>query len=159
MARTLDPRYPNSFSKVQRALSSFVFNSGGLAIKAATSALVKSANAIHFIVDGAPATKAAADMAALSGTIADTKKGCVAFTVKADGTLTRRNGGYDVATLAACTLPEIPDGEVLIGFIIIENGTGSTFTGATTALDTASLTVTYFNTPYPYLPGIEYLPG
>jgi hypothetical protein len=158
MSRTKEPYYPNSFDRVQRALTNFALTSGALAIKAGSSAIVKSVNTIYAIFDGVIAKKAAGDMPAISGTINDAKKGIVFFTMQSDGTLTARSGGFNVSTLAGCVAPVIPSGEVAIGAVLIENGTGSDYVGGTTALDAASLTVTYFNFPFPYLPGLESLP-
>lgn len=45
--------------------------------------------------------------------------------------------------LKVSDFPILDDDNVLIGFVIIRNATGSNFVPATTALDTASLTVTY----------------
>ncbi|MBI5402487.1 MAG: hypothetical protein HY959_03740 [Ignavibacteriae bacterium] len=140
--------------KFQTAFCDFVFNSGALAIKTSSSALAKTVNTINALVDGVLVQKAAADMAALSGTIATGKKGIFVFTLKADGTLTTRAGTLTASALSGISFPTIPAGEVVIGFIIVENATGSDFVGGTTALDTASLTVTYVNTPFPFNPAI-----
>jgi hypothetical protein len=164
MARTRSIKFPNSlaefealFDKLQRRESNIVFNSAGLAIKTGGSALAKSVNTITFVVDGVIAQKAAADMAALSGSVVPNgSKNVYVFTVNVSGTLATR-AGTAATTLAGILWPTIPDGEVVIGFIIVENGTGSNFTPGTTALDTGSLTVTYVNTPYPFIPGIETL--
>jgi hypothetical protein len=58
-------------------------------------------------------------------------------------------------TLAGILFPTVADGQVVIGFVIVDDGTGSNFVPGTTALDTGSLTVTYINTPYPFIPGLE----
>ncbi|MGE0126681.1 MAG: hypothetical protein AB7U82_01155 [Blastocatellales bacterium] len=164
MARTKSIKFPNSsdelsnlFDKLQRRFANLVFNTGALAIKQGGSALAKTANAIHFIIDGVLATKAAADMAALSGSaVPDGSKNVYVFTVNVSGTL-KTYVGTASTTLAGIAFPTVADGEAVIGFIVVENGTGSNFTPGTTALDTGSLTVTYVNTPYPFIPGIETL--
>jgi hypothetical protein len=51
---------------------------------------------------------------------------------------TREANSADIAS------PDDPY-DVVVGWVVINNGTGSTFTIGTTALDTASLTVTYIN--------------
>jgi hypothetical protein len=155
MSRTRSNYYPNAFDTIQRALANELLNSPGLAIKAGASPTVKAANGYFAYFEGTTVFKAASDMPALSGTIANTNKGLVVFTLKSDGTLTARKGGYDVASYAALVWPTVPDGEIPLGAVIIENGTGSTFTGGTTALDTASLTVTYISMFGPILPGLE----
>lgn len=45
--------------------------------------------------------------------------------------------------LSISDFPTLDVGNVLIGFVIIYNATGSNFVPATTALDVANLTVTY----------------
>ena len=139
---------------LQTAAADMVMNSAGLAIKAGGSAVVKSVNTVTAMIDGVLVSKAAADMAALVGTIAAAKKGVFVFTLKADGTLTTRAGLLTAASLAAITFPAIPAGEVVVGFLVVENGTASDFVGGTTALDTASLTCTYVNTPFPFNPNV-----
>lgn len=129
--------------------NNFVLNSGGLAIKGASSAVVKTGNAINAVIKGVLIAKAAGDMPALSGTVANGKKAAWIFTIKADGSLTTTASNLDAANLADIVLPQTPDDEALIGFVIVENGTGSNFVGGTTALDTSNLTVTYVNTPFP----------
>lgn len=159
MARTRQSHIPGgAFDRIQRALSAFTFNSAGLAIKQASSALAKAGTAFHSIIDGTTVTKAAnTDMAALTGdAVPTTQKNVYVFTVNASGTLATR-AGKAATTLAGIVFPEIPDGEAIIGFILVENATGSDFTPGTTALDTASLTVTYVNTPYPWLPNLHNL--
>lgn len=121
----------------------------GLAIKAGGSAVVKAATAFAAVVDGVPLRKAAnTDMAALAGTLATAKSALWAFYVDAAGTLTTSAKTADVDDHAAAMalLPVTPSGKAMIGFIIIDNATGSNFVGGTTALDTGSLTVTYYDT-------------
>lgn len=164
MARTRSIKFPNSltewealFDKLQRRACNMVFNSAGLAIKAGTSALAKSVNTITVIIDDVIVQKAAADMAALGGSVvADGSKNVYVFCVDAAGTLTTLNG-TPAATLAAITWPTVPDGVAVVGFLIVANGTGSNFTPGTTALDTASLTTTYVNTPFAFFPGLSTL--
>jgi hypothetical protein len=162
MARTQSFAAPNSMSalntmidKLQRTKCNLVFNSAGLAIKAASNALAKSANAINAIIDGVIISKAAADMAALSGAVVPTgSKNVYVFCVDVSGNLTAL-AGTAATTLAGIVWPTVLDGTAVIGFIIVDNATGSNFTPGTTALDTASLTVTYVNTPYPFIPGLQ----
>ncbi len=141
-----------SLLKLQTNAVDLVLSSAGLAIKGAASAIVKSVNAINAVIDGVVVAKAAADMAALVGTIATTKKGLFVFTLQADGTLKTTAGTLTGAALSDLVFPTIPAGEVVIGFIIVENGTAGNFVGGTTALDTALLTITYVNTPFPFNP-------
>ncbi|HXI99063.1 MAG TPA: hypothetical protein VNG73_08970 [Gemmatimonadaceae bacterium] len=155
MARTKSKNAPNTedelftlFDKLQRAVTNVLLNSGGLAIKTGGSALVKTANVIHALVDGAQITKAASDMAALSGTVTNAKFNVFVFTINAAGTL-KSYMGTEGATYAAVTFPTIADGEVVIGYVSINpTGTGN-FVGGTTALDDATVvpTAVYVNTP------------
>ncbi len=163
MARTRSIKFPNTLTeleplldKLQRRLANLVFNSAGLAIKTGGSALAKSVNTITFVVDGVIAQKAAADMAALSGTtVADGSKNVYVFCVDASGTLTTLPGTQST-TIAGITWPTIVDGTTVIGFLLISTS-GATFVPGTTALDAGTVTATYVNTPFPFIPGIETL--
>lgn len=138
---TSDQNFRNEIA----GLRNYVANSAGLAIKAGSSALAKSVNTIYYWLNGVLYTKAAADMAALTGiNIANGSKNVVAFCIDSAGTLTAV-AGTAATTLAGIVPPTIPNNVAVIGWILIDNGTGSTFTGGTTALDAASLTVTYVN--------------
>jgi hypothetical protein len=141
------------FDKLQRAATNVVFNSGGLAIKSGGSALAKTANTIYGIVDGVPFTKAAADMAALSGTVTNAKFNVFVFSITAGGTL-KSYMGTEAATFAGVAWPTVSDGEAVIGFVIINpTGTGN-FVGGTTALDDATVApgAVYVNTPCVFAP-------
>ena len=163
MSRTRSFKFPNSLTefetpldKLQRRQCNLVFNSAGLAIKTGGSALAKSVNTITFVIDGVIAQKAAADMAALSGTtIADGSKNVYVFTVNASGTLTTY-AGTQATTIAGILWPTITDGEAVVGFIIVSTS-GAIFVPGTTALDAGTATVTYVNTPFSFIPGMETL--
>ena len=143
--------------KLQRRMSNMVFQSAGLAIKAGGNALAKSVNAINAIIDDVVIAKAASDMAALGGATVPTANYQVyVFCVDVSGNLTTLAGTY-AATLAGVIWPTVPDGVAVIGFAIVQNATGSNFVPGTTALDTASLTVTYVNTSFPFIPGMATL--
>ncbi len=165
MARTRSIKFPNSLTefealldKIQRRQCNMVFNTGGLAIKTGGSALAKTANAIKYVVDGVYCSKAAADMAALAGTVTNAKFNVFVFTVDAAGTL-KTYMGTEGSTRAGVIWPTILDGEVAIGFVEINpTGTGN-FVGGTTALDDATVApnAVYVNTDRPWLPGMETL--
>src|SRR4051794_9017414 len=129
MARTKSIVFPNTeselsnlFDKLQRAITNVLLKSGGLAIKTGGSALVKTANTIHALVDGAQITKAAADCAALVGTVTNAKFNVFVFTVNAAGTF-KTYMGTEAATYAGVVFPTILDGEVVVGYVSI-NPTG-----------------------------------
>lgn len=135
-----------------------VFNTAGLAIKAGGSAIVKTVNTIKAIIDGVLVSKAAADCAALVGTVTNAYFNVFVFTVNAAGTLTTY-AGTQGTTRAAVLWPTITDGEAVVGFIEVNpTGTGN-FVGGTTALDDATVVpnIVYVNTPFPFIPGMETL--
>ncbi|MDB5550518.1 MAG: hypothetical protein JWL86_502 [Rhizobium sp.] len=125
-----------------------VLTNAGLAIKAGGSAIVKSVNAILAVVNGVFIRHAASDMAALVGTLATAKSAAWAFYIDGSGTLTTSAKTADAAThdAALALLPVPPVGLAQIGILVLDNATGAPFIGGTTALDTASLTATYYNT-------------
>lgn len=130
-------------------LKNCLLGSAGLAIKAGASPTVKAANAFSAIANGTVVYKAAnTDMAALAGTLATAKAAAWAFYIDSDGTLTASAKTADAADAAAAIalLPAIPANTAQIGYVVIANATGADFVGGATALDTASLTVTYVNT-------------
>lgn len=124
-----------------------VVQPASLAINAALAVFAKTTNAAFFLVKGVLVKVAAgAAMPVLTGVSIPTgSKQIVGFTITGDGTLARIDGNV-ATTVAGLVFPVAPnDFSIVIGYLIIENATGSTFTGNTTALDTASLTVTYVN--------------
>lgn len=165
MARTRSTKFPNTttefealFDKIQRRMCNIVFNTGGLAIKTGGSALAKTVNTLKYVIDGVYCSKAAADMAALSGTVTNAKFNVFVFTIQADGTL-KTYMGTEGSTRAAVLWPTIADGEAVIGFVEINpTGTGN-FVGGTTALDDATVVpnAVYVNTPLSFIPGMETL--
>ena len=135
------------------ALKDTLLNTGGLAIKASSSALAKSVNTIYALIGGKLVTKAAADMAALSGTVTNAYFNVFVFTMNAAGTLAT-SMGREAAALAGVEFPPIANGVAVLGFVIINpTGTGD-FVGGTTALDDATVVpnAVYINTPFPFHP-------
>jgi hypothetical protein len=99
--------------------------------------------------------KAAGDMPALTGlNIAASAYGAAVFAIDVAGNLT----AYftNTGALANLVMPPIPTNVAVIGQVVIQNGTASVFTGNTTALDTASLTVTYINQVGPFYPNAAF---
>lgn len=120
-------------------LSKAIYNSGALAIKAGSSAVVKTVNTVYGQIGAALFSKAAADMAALVGTVTNAKFNVYVFMVDAAGTLTT-SMGTEGATLGAVVFPAVAATKAVIGFVIINpTGTGN-FVGGTTALDDGTVT-------------------
>jgi len=131
------------------AANTVVMTKAGLAIKTGSSAVVKAGSAILAMINGALVRKAAnTDMAALAGTLATAKSAAWAFYIDASGTLTASAKTADSAShdAALALVPAAPAGLAQIGIVVVDNATGSNFVGGTTALDTGSLTVTYYDT-------------
>lgn len=162
MTRTRSINFPNTsnnldslFDSLQRGLTTQLLNTGGLAIKTGGSALAKTVNTIYYVIDGVLYSKAAADMAALSGTVTNAKFNVFVFMVNSAGTLTT-SMGTEATTLAGVAWPTIDDLKAVIGFVIINpTGTGN-FVGGTTALDDATVApnAVYVNTVAPFLPSL-----
>lgn len=117
-----------------------------LAINGAGNAAAKTTNAAWVLVNGQLVKIAAATaMPALTGvSIPNGSKQIVGFTTDVGGNLSLIVGAVSTV-VGGLSFAPVPQGNVALGYLIIENGTGSTFTGGTTALDTGSLTVTYVN--------------
>ncbi len=145
MARTKSIKFPNSqdelsglFDKLQRSTLQQVLKVGTLAIHGSASAVVKETNAVYYQIDGSVYKLAAGDLAALSGTVVNGTFNAFMFTVNSSGT-TKSYMGTAASTLAGVVFPTAPDGEVVLGFVIINpTGTGN-FVGGTTALDDATV--------------------
>ena len=128
-------------------LHSCTHTSGALAIKAGGSALAKTAATWVGTVGGQLVTKAASDMAALSGTVTNAKFNVFVFFIDQSGTLSTLMG-TEAATSNGVKFPERPALTAMIGYVIINpTGTGN-FVGGTTALDDATVVpnAVYVNT-------------
>lgn len=118
--------------------SSQPLTTAGLVIKAGGSTLAKTGSAAFYAVaSGVPVTIAGStDMTVLTGlVISATFFNVACFFVDSASVVTVAFGTQG-ATLGALTWPQFPQGKALIGFLIITHS--STFTGGTTALDTAT---------------------
>jgi hypothetical protein len=112
--------------------------SAGLVIHGAASTLAKTGAADFYASVQGRLVKIAAstDMPALTGIVITAAFfNVVCFYVDSAGTVTVA-AGTQGATLGAVVFPQPPTGKALVGFLIITNA--STFTGGTTALDTAT---------------------
>ena len=113
-------------------------STAGLVIKTGGSTLAKTGSAVYQAVVGGKSVAIAAstDMPALTGiSITANKFNVVCFFVDDTGT-TSAVAGTEAATEAAVKFPDFPENKALIGYLVITHS--STFTGGTTALDTAT---------------------
>jgi len=119
-------------------LSSQPLATAGLVIKAGGSTLAKTGSAAyHGVANGKLVTIAGStDMPALTGlTITANSYNVACFFIDADSTVTAAFG-TEATTRAGVKFPVFPENKALVGFLIITHS--STFTGGTTALDTAT---------------------
>lgn len=139
---------------IQSNICDMLLSTGGLAIKAGGSAIVKAATLCKAIVNGVLVSISAnTDWTALSGTVTNAKFNVFVFGIQSDGTKVTLMG-TEGATLGTVVFPTIPDNTAVVGFVIINpTGTGN-FVGGTTALDDATVVpnAVYVNTPYPFNP-------
>ena len=160
MARTKSINFPNMetelsnlFDKLQRSTVNQLLVSGALAITGAGTATAKTTATIYFMVDGNVFSKAAGNMAALSGTVTNAKFNVFVFGVNSAGTLSTTMG-TEASTLGGVVFPALADGVTAIGFVIINpTGTGN-FVGGTTNLDDATVVpnAVYVNTLGEFFP-------
>lgn len=136
-------------------------NAWGLAIKASSSAVAKTVNTVNCFINGVFTTKTAGDVSLTNYTYVNNNGAVttaaltiadgytVPLTIYTDGTSFFVGKGNVVANTASLKDSDfetsLNNRYAKIGNIIVKNATGSTFTGGTTALDTANLTVTYID--------------
>lgn len=130
--------------------SSCALNSAGLVIKAAAAKVAKTgSDDFYAVVDGALVKIAGGtDMPALTGiTITADKFNVICFFVDKASTVTAV-AGTEGAAIANVVWPAFPAKKALVGALLITHS--STFTGGTTALDTA--TTVYLSPVSPFDP-------
>ena len=130
--------------------------SAGLAINAAAAVTVKAGSAFSALVANTHVYKAAATvMTALPALplVLTLQYQMWTFTIDGAGNLYTLPGAPSL-TLAGVQIPIVPESPVqaVIGSLVLYNGTASTFTPNTTALDTALLISAYNNTVGPFFP-------
>jgi len=128
----------NIISPLSDRYSTHPLTSAGLVIKAGSSALAKIGAADFYALVGGRLVLIAAstDMPALTGlTIAANTFNVACFFVDGAAAVTMAAGAQG-ATVGAVVFPQFPVKKALIGFLIITHS--ATFTGGTTALDTAT---------------------
>lgn len=133
--------------KVQSNLCDMLLATGGLAIGTSSKAKVKVVNSPKAFIDGALVSITGAEVT-LSGTITDGKYNVYVIYANSAGTLSSAMG-TEGATAAAVVFPTTPDNSVVLGWVLVYT-TGAAFIGGTTLLDAATVTDTYFDTPYPF---------
>ena len=120
--------------------------SGGTAIKAGSSAVAKHANTITYKLNGKFYSKSTGDLTIpATPVIPAGYKALVSWYLDSAGAATSVISTPVLIAAATPVLPAFDDDKVCIGAVLISNGTSSDFTGATTALDTAHVTTTYYN--------------
>lgn len=137
-------------------------NAGGLVIKTSSSAIAKTVNTVVVFINGVFNKKTAWDVSLTNYTYISNNGALAtsAFTI-ADGYTTPATVYTDGTNFAiwvgatTANTSNVSDADfdrsltakwyAIIGYIVIKNATGATFTGGTTALDTANLTVTYID--------------
>lgn len=125
----------------------------GITNGAAATVFKTGATASLAVAGGAPVKVAAStNFPALTGLVVPTTfKVMIAFFTDSAGNLTQAWGNQSTA-VAGVTWPDVPKNVAVVGFCLLENATGSNFTGGTTALDTANITLTYGNGSGPLAP-------
>jgi hypothetical protein len=118
-------------------MSSQATSTAGLVIKSGGGVLAKiGAVAFQGIANGKPVTIAAStDMPALVGVITAASFNVFCFFIDSASVVTVAMG-IEGTTLAKVKFPTFPQGKALVGYLIVTYA--STFTGNSTALDTAT---------------------
>lgn len=164
MARKKSINFPNSegelsplFDKLQRSVSSRLFNAGGLAIGSGSKKKPLIANTVYAYFEGVLAVKTTAEITlTTANNVAHGKFNVLFLSMDSAGTVTPING-TEATLIGGVIFPIIPDGSVVLGFIIINpTGTGG-FVGGSTDLDDATVVpnAVYIDTPSFFLPGME----
>ena len=123
---------------VAKVFNTRAITTAGLVIKAGASALAKTGSAAFYATVGGRLVTIAGstDMPALTGlTITANSFNVACFFIDSAGTVTVRFGTEGTA-LGRVKFPDFPLAQALVGFLIITHS--ATFTGGTTALDTAT---------------------
>ena len=142
LASIKDFKVARNLSPVLSALadnsSTVALATAGLAITGAGGTTAKiGATPYYAFAGGRLVTIAAATaMPALTGLVIPANLFNVAFFFVTAAGVVSAVFGIQGATLGAVTMPNTPLGQALVGILIITNG--ATFTGGTTALDTAT---------------------
>ena len=124
---------------------------------AGASPLAMTTAAYYATVKGKLVTIAASvDMPSLTGAAAIVSPNITnvyLYFVDTAGTVTM-TAGTPAATLAGVIFPTFPEGNALVGFILVTMAAAATFTPGTTNLDAANTTVVYFSPIGPFDPTV-----
>lgn len=131
-----------------------VLTSAGLQIAAATSALARNGTAYHALVNSQIVRVAVnTNLSALTGfNVATGNNKNAGIVVVNRAGVQSVLAGRESSTLLGITLPQVPQNVAPVGLIIVETAGGATFTGGTTALDAANVTVAYVSVTGPFDP-------
>lgn len=147
-----DQAMRNALDEIQRNFVDYCLTSAGLAIGSGSKKKVLIANTVYASIDGALVKKTTAEITlTTANNVANAKFNVIVLSMDASGTVTPTNG-TEAATLGAVVFPEVPEDEVVLGFVIINpTGTGG-FVGGTTDLDdgTVAPNAVYINTIAPF---------
>jgi hypothetical protein len=161
----------NQNADLRKLLGNRTYVKATLAINAGSAATIKNTGAIIFSVDGVMLTKAALSAQSIAithdqfGRDVTTQPSLAAYVqpvlttvyyiiaLNAGGTVATVQGGYagqaltlnNQAFLSDGSMPVCPEGYTPVGVIKVALAGAATFTPATTALDAASVTATYFD--------------
>lgn len=130
---------------LRQTISNCCLSSAGLAIGTSSAAAVKIANTTTYAIDGIIYSKTTAEIAFTDTTVQAASTYCkYLLSLDSSGTGTLTNG-TPASTAAAALLPDCPDDETPIGYVLVATAAGYTFTPATTELSATGITDTYVN--------------
>ena len=129
------------------ARENHLISAAGLTI-ASGKKTATAGNAFAYLAGGVVGYKAAGDMSALVGTIADAKSAGWVFYIDSAGTITTSAKTADAASAAAAfalaNAIAVPTGKAVIGQLVVSTS-GATFVGGTTDLDAGTATDLYLS--------------
>jgi len=130
------------------ASKAYLLTTATLGIGGGSKLTAAAGTAFWYMGGGAVKYKAAGDLSALVGTIADAKAAAWTFYINSAGTVTTSAKTADAATAADAAVlaaaVSVPAGLAVIGILIVSTS-GATFVGGTTALDAATATDVYYS--------------
>lgn len=150
---------------VEHLFRTQALNSAALRIQGGSAAATwQSQNVVTYVVDGVASALAAQSSQAVPTAITWAAVASVfqagAFLITVDGSGTVRtiptnvgSGASAAAALQGVQWPSVPQGQVVIGVVVIANTAANVaFTGATTNLDGTNISTTFINITGPFFP-------